>query len=68
MLALGTDGGLGFRGARVGGAVSRAADDSYTDQSFTSDLLPMKKHGKNGMSDIMLLFETQTLDPHKTKL
>jgi len=28
----------------------------------------MKKNGKNGMSDIMLLFETQTLDPHKTKL
>jgi hypothetical protein len=42
VLAVGTDRGLGFRGTGVGGTVSRATDDTYTDQSVTSDLLPMK--------------------------
>jgi hypothetical protein len=46
VLAVGADGGLGFRGTGVGRTVSRAADDSYTDQSVTSDLLPMKKNNR----------------------
>jgi hypothetical protein len=41
VLAVGTDGGFGFGGTGVGGTVSRAADDTYTNQSSTSDLLPV---------------------------
>ena len=43
MLVIGTDWGFRFRGTRIGGTVSRAADDTYTNQSFASDLLPLKR-------------------------